>query len=185
MQEVEPIKWRIFHTLSKLIENSDLEHISTKEICEASGISRQTFYRNFQDKYAVVKWHFDLMAERSLKQAGRTLTWQEAHKLLFSNLSSQKTVYERAAYSDMIMKQDIYRWSYNLYMETLTQYKKMAPTRSLLFQIDAAALLNVELAFKWGRSGMKQSPEEMAQLLDTVLPQELKNIFEYDLKINH
>ncbi|MGI1659695.1 MAG: TetR/AcrR family transcriptional regulator C-terminal domain-containing protein [Desulfitobacterium sp.] len=183
MHEYHEVQWRIFHTLGYLLEKSNLEHISTKQLCEESHVSRQTFYRYFQDKYSVVTWHFEFLAEETLQEIGRTLTWLQANIKLFTEFYKERAIYVHAANSEdyNAVKKYAYRRSIEIYTKTLIQHKKIQPTTSLLFQIDAAALIACELTFRWGQRGMKESPEELAILIDSVLPQELKNIFERDL----
>jgi len=99
MQEYHEVQWRIFHTLGCLLEKNNLDSISTKQLCEESHVSRQTFYRYFQDKYSVVNWHFDLLTKDTLQQIGRTLTWLQAHIKLFTELHKERSVYVYAANS--------------------------------------------------------------------------------------
>ena len=37
-------------TLKKLMQTESFEKINVREICEACGVSRKTFYYHFQDK---------------------------------------------------------------------------------------------------------------------------------------
>ena len=174
------MKFYIFHTLGELMKHMDYENISTKYLCEASHISRQTFYRHFYDKHAVLNWHFDLIADDSLKQVGRTLTWQQAHFYLFDNLYKERVVHVQANKSEgyNYTKNYNYRSSLEMYIETLKKYKRILPNDSTLFQIDAAALLCTELTAKWCRGGMNESPKSLASLIDCVLPHEVKTILE-------
>lgn len=80
-----------------------------------------------------------------------------------------------------ILLKNAYRRSRDIYATTLTNYIKVPPTKALLFQIDAAALIASQLMFIWGEKGMKEPPEELATLIDTVLPRELKEIFNHNL----
>ncbi|CDX01446.1 Transcriptional regulator [Desulfitobacterium hafniense] len=183
MQEYHEVQWRIFHTLGCLLEKTNLDSISTKQLCEESHVSRQTFYRYFHDKYSVVNWHFDLLAEDTLLQIGRTLTWLQAHVKLFAELYKERSVYVYAAHSEdyNAIGKYAYRRSRDIYTGTLTNYIKLSPTKALLFQIDAAALLTSQCMFIWGEKGMREPPEELAALMDTVLPPELKEIFDHNL----
>lgn len=182
MEEPPMIKWHIFHTLGKLLEVNTLDKLSVKDICKACNISRQTFYRHFPDKYSIVNWHFDLLSEDTLKQIGRTLTWYQAHVKLFTYFYNERTVYTRAYSKDYnALDRYAYRQASKIFIETLTEYKKINPTQKLLFQADAAALLCSILSSKWIFGGMKETPDEIATLLDAVLPQELKSILEKDL----
>ncbi|AGA69131.1 transcriptional regulator [Desulfitobacterium dichloroeliminans LMG P-21439] len=180
MKEYHEVQWRIFHTLGYLLEKSNLEHISIKQLCEASHVSRQTFYRYFSDKYAVVTWHFDFLAKDTLHEVGRTLTWLEAHIKLFTELYKERAIYAHVSDSEdyNAVRRYAYRHSIDIYTKTLIDYKKIQPTTTLLFQIDAAALIASELTFRWGQRGMEESPKELAILVDSVLPEELKDVFE-------
>jgi len=182
MQEPPMIKWHIFHTLGKLLEETSLDKLSVKQLCKECNISRQTFYRYFPDKYSIVNWHFDLLSEDTLKEVGRTLTWHQAHVKLFTYFYNEREIYARVYSKDYnALDRYAYRQSSKIYIETLTIYKKVTPTKRLLFQADAAALLCSILSSKWIFGGMKETPDEIATLLDAVLPQELKSILEKDL----
>ena len=182
MEESSMIKWHIFHTLGELLKTTPLDNLSVKEICKASNISRQTFYRHFPDKYSIINWHFTLLSEDTLKQVGRTLTWYQAHVKLFTYFYNEQTVYIHAYSQDYnAWNRYAYRHSSKIYIETLTEYKKVTPTKELLIQADAAALVCSILSSKWIFGGMKESPEEFATLLEGVLPQKLKSVLENDL----
>ncbi|MEL1134306.1 TetR/AcrR family transcriptional regulator C-terminal domain-containing protein [Desulfitobacterium sp. THU1] len=183
MKKYHEVQLRIFHDLGYLLEKNNFDHLSIKQLCDECHISRQTFYRYFQDKYSVVTWHFELLAKETLHEVGRTLTWLQAHIKLFTELNKEKAIYAHAAYSEdyNAIRRYAYRHSIEIYTTTLIEYKKIQPTAHLLFQIDAAAFIASELTFRWGQRGMKESPEELAELIDSVLPYELKDIFERDL----
>lgn len=184
MHEYHEVQWRIFHTLGCLLKKNNLDSITTKQLCEESHVSRQTFYRYFQDKYSVVTWHFELLAEETIQEVGRTLTWLQAHIILFKELYKERAIYVYAANSEdyNAVRRYAYRRSKEIYTKTLINHKKILPTTSLLFQVDAAAFVASELTFRWGQGGMKESPEEFARLIDSVLPQALKEIFESNLQ---
>ena len=40
--------------------SSPVEKITVKEICDTCGVTRQTFYRNFQDKYDLINWNLSI-----------------------------------------------------------------------------------------------------------------------------
>ena len=180
MQGYQCIQWQVFHTLGKFLQKTSLEHITIKELCQECHISRQTFYKYFQDKYEVINWHFDLLADNSLKQIGRTLNWRTAYSKLLWGLYNAKDVYTKDIYTDDYnsIKNHAARYSRELFMDTLTAYLKIAPTNLLLFQLSTLALTFTELIFNWAKNGMKESPEDYVDMLTTLLPQDLKYTFE-------
>lgn len=51
--------------------------ITVKEIVEVCGTTRQTFYRNFQDKYDLINWYFDKILLKSFEYMGKSETIYE------------------------------------------------------------------------------------------------------------
>ena len=66
------------------------------QIVERAGLTRQTFYRNFQDKYDLVNWHFEQLAQKSFKQMGVSLTLREALIRKFEFLKGEGTFFSQA-----------------------------------------------------------------------------------------
>lgn len=70
MDNLDKTRNRFIDSLKQLMEKKQLDKITVKEIVETSGMTRQTFYRNFKDKYDLVNWHFSQLADRSFRQMG-------------------------------------------------------------------------------------------------------------------
>ena len=47
----ENVKYRLADAMKECMRKAPVEKITVKEITEECGVTRQTFYRNFQDKY--------------------------------------------------------------------------------------------------------------------------------------
>ena len=62
-------------TLKKLMQTESFEKINVREICEACGVSRKTFYYHFQDKYALVEWIFNSEFTAALNQSQADDRW--------------------------------------------------------------------------------------------------------------
>ncbi len=48
------IKYKLANAMKECMFSSPVEKITVKEICDTCGVTRQTFYRNFQDKYDLI-----------------------------------------------------------------------------------------------------------------------------------
>ena len=55
----EKVKYRLADAMKECMKKAPVEKITVKEITEECGVTRQTFYRNFQDKYDLINWYFD------------------------------------------------------------------------------------------------------------------------------
>ena len=86
-------RMKIVRATSALMQDRRLNDISTTEICHEAGVSRPTFYRYFADKFEVPQWHFELIAETYLYEAGRCLSFHDANWLNSLELQKMKHFY--------------------------------------------------------------------------------------------
>ena len=54
------------------MNHQSLDKITVTDIVEMSGKTRQTFYRYFRDKYDLVNWYFEVLADKSFYQIGNS-----------------------------------------------------------------------------------------------------------------
>jgi AcrR family transcriptional regulator len=81
--ERDEAKCKFADSIKKLMESASLEHITVTDIVKDSGLTRQTFYRYFHDKYDLVNWCFDVLAKQCFDAMGVTLTLREGLILKF------------------------------------------------------------------------------------------------------
>ena len=55
----EKTKYRLARAMKECMKCTSVENITVKQITEECGLTRQTFYRNFLDKYDLINWYFD------------------------------------------------------------------------------------------------------------------------------
>ncbi|WP_275442891.1 TetR family transcriptional regulator [Petralouisia muris] len=77
MNSSERIKRKFIKALISLMEYESLDRITVTEIVEACEVTRPTFYRYFKDKYDLVNWYFDILAQKSFRQMGISLSLRE------------------------------------------------------------------------------------------------------------
>ena len=67
------------------MKTTPVDRITVKDIAEGCGLTRQTFYRNFKDKYDLINWYFDKLVQQSLGQieTGSRVRESLARKLAF------------------------------------------------------------------------------------------------------
>ncbi len=57
----DKMKYRLADAMKNCMKKMPVEKITVKEIVTECGTTRQTFYRNFQDKYDLINWYFYLL----------------------------------------------------------------------------------------------------------------------------
>ena len=97
----EKTKYRLAESMKECMKTTPVEEITVRQICEICGVTRQTFYRNFLDKYDLINWYFDKLLTKSFEHMGRGTTvfeqvWKRnlpifRKKKLFSPLPSATT----------------------------------------------------------------------------------------------
>ena len=70
----EKMKYQLAYALKQCMSKMPAEKITVKEIVEECGTTRQTFYRNFKDKYDLINWYFDKILLESFEHMGEGRT---------------------------------------------------------------------------------------------------------------
>ena len=73
----EATRLRLARAMEELMRERALENVTVTELCARCGVTRQTFYRNFLDKYDLVNWYFGKLLERSFEHMGSGRTVRE------------------------------------------------------------------------------------------------------------
>ena len=83
-------KMIIVSALKKLSLKKPIEKITVSDITAESGLSRQTFYRHFEDKYALLNWYFDMILKESFNQMGEGKTLKECLDKKFKYIDEER-----------------------------------------------------------------------------------------------
>lgn len=160
-------KLKIVHAVDR-----PLDEVSVEQICRGCGISRQTFYRHFDSKYAVATWYSLVCESLCLDEIGRTLTWREGLTRHFSLLERERRAFkllagskERAALMEQMRchRRDVI-------IETLREYQRIEPDDVLLYCVRAYTHVEERMAGEWFSDGMPTDPETFAGLLELCVP---------------
>lgn len=74
-------------SLKELLRHNTLDKITVKDLTDACGVNRQTFYYHFHDIYDLVEWIFTEMAKKYLKEDIARDTWQDYLEKLIDELT--------------------------------------------------------------------------------------------------
>ena len=74
----EKTKYRLARAMKECMGSTSVENITVKQITEQCGLTRQTFYRNFLDKYDLINWYFDKLLVKSFEHMGQGKTVYDA-----------------------------------------------------------------------------------------------------------
>lgn len=91
----ETIKYKLATAMKECMKSASVEKITVTEIVETCGVTRQTFYRNFKDKYDLINWYFDKILLESFEHMGEGKTVYEGLVNKFHYIQQEKLFFKR------------------------------------------------------------------------------------------
>lgn len=171
------VKYRLAAALKICMETSSFEMISVKQIVETCHVSRQTFYRNFADKYDLVNWYFDrlLVASFQVMREGKTIREGLMRKFAFIR---QEHLFFAAAFrvdEQNCLKEHDFQMIMDFYSSILKKEQNVQHDDLLLLEMYCYS--SVYMTVKWLLGGMQMTDAELADLMIAALPSKLISLF--------
>jgi len=166
---------KLAETTKLLMEKSTLDRISVKEIVDKAEVSRQTFYRNFDDKYHLVNWYFDVIAMKSFKEMSDSYNLRNALISKFNYIRSEKYFFIEAfkiTGDNSVVRHD-YEFILEFYTKKINNIYKKEISPDIIFLLEFYCHASISMTVDWALSGMKRTSEDMADLLISALPVKL------------
>ena len=175
----EEMKYRLAEAVKVCMKTTSVEKITVKEIVDACGTTRQTFYRHFQDKYDLINWYFDKLVLQSFEQIGMGHTVGESLTQKFEFIVNEKVFFTEAFRSDdrNSLKEHDFELILQFYTDLLARKDSRALDQELHFLLEMYCQGSVYMTVKWVLGGMKDSPEQMARTLVEAMPPKLAEVF--------
>jgi AcrR family transcriptional regulator len=171
-------KYKLAVSIKKLMEEKSLERLTVKEIVSLAGVTRQTFYRNFYDKYDLVNWYFDVLAKECFEQMGVSLTMREGliHKYDFIR---NEAVFFRQAFKSSdynSIKEHDYQFILLFYTNLIEKKINRPLDEDIQFLLEMYCHGSIAMTVEWAVNGMNKSSETMADSLIEALPVKLSEL---------
>ena len=172
-------KYRLAEAAKKCMASSGTDAMTVTQIVQTCGVTRQTFYRNFQDKYDLINWYFDKILIESFEHMGEGQTVYESLVNKFQYIQKE-TLFFRAAF-----KNDEQNCLRDHDFELITQFytdriegntgKKMSD--KIRFQLEMYCQGSIYKTVQWVLGNHKATPETLARFLSESMPAELRDVF--------
>jgi len=173
------VRQRLADALESCMKEAPLERITVRQITDTCGVSRQTFYRNFRDKYDLVNCYFDELLKKAFQHMGYGKTAYDSLVHKFTYIREEKLFFRAAFRSD---SQNNLR-DHDTEM-ILDFYKKLISTKTGTFPetaygplLEMYCVASVYMTRQWVLAGCSDSPEKMAQLMIEAMPPKLSRLF--------
>ena len=179
MTAAEKTKLRIAEGMKNLLDNYSVEKITVKQIVEASGVTRPTFYRYFKDKYDLINWYFDILASKSIPQMGVSMTLREALTMKYVNMRRAGNFFPaafRSRQQNCLVEYD-YECIYQFFRDFLQKKTGRDVPEEQDFALQLYCSGAIVMTMKWAVGDMSKEPEVMADDLIDALPEKLRVLF--------
>ncbi|MCI9136223.1 MAG: TetR family transcriptional regulator [Lachnospiraceae bacterium] len=166
--------------MKKCMELTPVDDITVRQIVEGCNLTRQTFYRNFLDKYDLINWYFDKLLRESFVRMGNGETVYEGLIKKFDFIKKEQVFFSAAFRSDdqNSLKQHDFKEIYSFYIKLIEKKTGEKMKEEFLFPLELYCQGSIDMTVKWVLNGMKTSTETMARLLVESMPAKLEKLFQ-------
>lgn len=162
-------KKALMESLKKLMLQKPLNKITINDLTADCGISRMAFYYHFKDIYDLVEWSCIEDASRALQGKKTYDTWQEGLQQIFEAVLENKpfilNVY-RSVKREQV-ENYLYSLTYQLIEGVVEEQSEnlMVTEEQKKFIADFYKYSFVGVMLDWIKRGMKEAPEEIANMI--------------------
>lgn len=156
-------------SLKKMLLKKPLDKITITDLTDDCGINRMTFYYHFKDIYDLVEWSCIEDASQALQGKKTYDTWQEGLQQIFEAVLENKpfilNVY-RSVKREQV-ENYLYSLTYQLIEGVVEEQSKnlMVTEEQKKFIADFYKYSFVGVMLDWIKRGMKEAPEEIANMV--------------------
>lgn len=175
----EKTKYKLAASMKECMRSEPVDKITVKNIVEGCGVTRQTFYRNFLDKYDLINWYFDKLVLQSFEQIGVGHTVGESLTRKFEFILNEKVFFTEAFRSDdrNSLKEHDFELILQFYTDLIARRTSRPLDGEIQFLLEMYCRGSVYMTVKWVLGGMKSSPGEMSAKLVEAMPLKLAQVF--------
>ena len=176
----EKIKYRLAQAIGTCMQTTPVEAITVKQITDICGVSRQTFYRNFLDKYDLINWYFDQLLIKSFEHMGYGQRVYDSLVHKFEYIRQEQKFFAAAFKSDAQnnLKDHDFKMIFEFYKNLITSKKGSFPEKEYGDLLEMYCQASIYMTVKWVLHNTPQTPEELAELMIEAMPPKLGRLFE-------
>ena len=172
-------KYKLAASIKECMKTTPVDRITVKDIVEGSGLTRQTFYRNFKDKYDLINWYFDKILLESFEHMGEGKSVYESLVNKFTYIQEEKFFFKAAFRNDSqnnLRDHDI-RMIMDFYRNLIAGKKGSFPEEQFGGLLEMYCVASVHMTQQWVLKGCRDTPQKMAQLMIEAMPPRLSELF--------
>ena len=176
----EKMKYRLARSMKECMKTMSVDNITVKQITENCGVTRQTFYRNFMDKFDLINWYFDKLLAKSFEHMGMGKTVYDALVKKFTYIQEEHVFFAAAFKYDRqnSLRQHDFELILAFYSDRIQEKSGKPLSEDLKFLLEMYCQGSIYMTVQWVFGRVKRTPEELAADLVKAMPEELAGVFE-------
>lgn len=179
LKKGEKTKYKLARAMKECMKVTSVENITVKQITEKCVLTRQTFYRNFQDKYDLINWYFDKLLAKSFEHMGQGRTVYDALVKKFTYIQEEQTFFAAAFRYDEqnSLRQHDFELILEFYETIICEKTGKIPGENIQFLLEMYCQSSIYMTIRWVTGELTCTPEKLALLLVDGMPGKLAEIF--------
>ena len=175
----EKTKYRLARSMKECMKTMSVDNITVKQITENCGVTRQTFYRNFMDKFDLINWYFDKILLKSFEYMGESETIYEGLVNKFYYIQQENLFFRTAFKNDdqNCLRDHDFHLILQFYTDQIEQKTGEKISEHLRFLLEMYCQGSIYMTVQWVLGKLKGTPEEIARSLVDAMPLELMEVF--------
>ena len=163
MAKSESTNYRLAEAMKTCLKTTSVDDITIRQIVEVCGVTRQTFYRNFLDKYDLINWYFDKLLLKSFEHMGEGETIYEGLVKKFQYIQKEKLFFKMAFKSDdqNCLRDHDFELILAFYSERIQEKSRKPLSEDLKFLLEMYCQGFVYMTTQWVLGYRKSTPEKM------------------------
>ncbi|MDD5804167.1 TetR/AcrR family transcriptional regulator C-terminal domain-containing protein [Blautia sp. HCP3S3_H10_1] len=175
----EKTKYKLAYSMKECMRTTPVENITVKQIVENCGLTRQTFYRNFLDKYDLINWYFDKLLLKSFEHMGQGRTVSDALVKKFTYIQEEQSFFAAAFRYDSqnSLRQHDFELILDFYENLIRTKNGKILDEDTHFLLEMYCQSSIYMTIKWVLGELNCTPEKLAQILVKGMPGVLEELF--------
>lgn len=165
--------------LVRQMQQTPVDKLTVQGLCDACGVSKQTFYRHYADKYALLEECFELYVLKPFEEGVGHMSFYDSLVRHFHTMRDQQTFVRNGYLSSDV--NGLYQVDVRLTRSALEgrlREQGVDVTDSLVsFALGVNLYGSITLIREWVLGGMHASDEEMAWLVTATMPDVIRPYF--------
>lgn len=153
----EKTRYRLAASIKECMKTTPVDDITIRQIVENCGLTRQTFYRNFLDKYDLINWYFEKLLLESFACMGKGGTILDGLERKFSFVLEEWLFFTAAFRSDdqNSVKEHDFELILEFYTDLIHRKTGRIPDEETGFLLEMYCRRSIAMTVKWVLSGVK------------------------------